>query len=801
MNMIRSLGWSAVLVGATLTASPLMAQGFGRGNFGSGLAVRGGQVLVSEPKNEITPGAVYVYVRGASGAWDQQAKLVASDAAAGDRFGTAIAADGATLIATATAVGEGKGAVYVFSRDAHGRWIQTGQLSAADGLAGDGFGRAAVLDGDVLLVGAPVKGDSAGAVYAYHRDAHGKWTAEATLQAGEAGAKDGFGAALAVDGDRALITAPRADEKKGVVYAFRRAADGTWSEEGTLSAPGIKKGDAFGAGVLLSGDEAYVGAPRLGRFSGAVFAFRYDSDKGKWNPVGRLQPFDASGPAGFGGAIAQDGSELWIGAGAANGFQGRVYRLHRDEHGEWNGADKLGIADLHRFDFFAGALAMEGSVAVVAVSNDDYGAGTAVVFRRDPATGTWKEESRLASVTESMAAVTGGKVKCSGGKAAGFDCTSVDLLSFLPVKDIGGGRGVEVNDMWGWTDPDTGKEWALVGRSDGTAFIDVSDPLHPRYAGELPKTEGANGSVWRDIKVYKNHAFVVSDAAGKHGIQVFDLTKLRGVHAGDEPVTFTESGHYDKIASAHNIVIDPESGFAYVVGASSGGETCGGGLHMVDIHDPDHPVFAGCFSDARTGRRKTGYTHDAECVMYHGPDADYQGHEICFGANETAISIADVTDKKNPKAITMVSYPNVGYAHQGWLDEDQKYYYQDDELDEMSGKVKNTRTLVWDVSDLDDPILAREYFADTRGIDHNLYVKGDRVYQSNYVNGLRVLDISDRLNPKEIGYFDTVPYGGDTVTFGGSWSNYPFFKSGIVVVTSGKEGVFVVRPREGRLAS
>src|SRR5690606_20218176 len=89
------------------------------------------------------------------------------------------------------------------------------------------------------------------------------------------------------------------------------------------------------------------------------------------------------------------------------------------------------------------------------------------------------------------------------------------------------------NDIWGWTDPETEKEYALMGLNNGTAFVDVSDPVNPVYLGKLPTH--TQSSLWRDIKVYADHAFVVSEASG-HGMQVFDLTRLRGVTS---PQTFT----------------------------------------------------------------------------------------------------------------------------------------------------------------------------------------------------------------------------------------------------------------------
>jgi choice-of-anchor B domain-containing protein len=145
--------------------------------------------------------------------------------------------------------------------------------------------------------------------------------------------------------------------------------------------------------------------------------------------------------------------------------------------------------------------------------------------------------------------------------------------------------------------------------------------------------------------------------------------------------------------------------------------------------------------------------------------------------------------------VSTAAYPNVAYAHQGWLSEDHRWFYLDDEGDELAGTAPRTRTIVFDVSDLDDPVVAREYLGETAASDHNLYVRGHYLYESNYVAGLRVLDVKDPANPVEVGYFDTVPLGENIAGFSGSWSNYPFFRSGVVAVTSMREGLFMIRPR------
>ncbi len=398
-----------------------------------------------------------------------------------------------------------------------------------------------------------------------------------------------------------------------------------------------------------------------------------------------------------------------------------------------------------------------------------------------------------------------GQAACSLGFADVYPCSNVDLLAFVSFSDLVGTLSPttnEANDIWGWTDPETGVEYVLLGLEHGTAFVDISNPETPFTVGFLPSTNVQRGetrginqepfySIWRDIKVYADHAFVVADASNSHGMQVFDLTQLRNVSS--PPVTFQNTAHYTGIGSSHNLVINEASGFAYAVGSNSGGTTCGGGLHMIDIRTPAQPTFAGCFADILTGRSGTGYTHDAQCVIYHGPDTDYTGREICIGSNETMVSVADVTDKSNPVAVSRISYPGAAYVHQGWLTEDHRYFFQDDELDELNQFTNRTRTLVWDLSDLDDPVYFTDFLSSQASIDHNQYVRGNLLYQSNYSSGLRIYNIADVESPVEVGYFDTRPTDG-AIAFTGSWSNYPYFESGVVAVSSIDEGLFLLKP-------
>ena len=362
---------------------------------------------------------------------------------------------------------------------------------------------------------------------------------------------------------------------------------------------------------------------------------------------------------------------------------------------------------------------------------------------------------------------------CDGGSSFGFPCDGYFMQSKLYLSQMDAGDG---NDSWGWTDPTTGKEYALVGLDNGTAFIDISDPVNIVYLGKLPTH--TSPSIWRDIKVYNNYAFIVSEAGG-HGMQVFDLTRLRNV--ANPPETFTEDTHYNEFGSAHNIVINEETGYAYAVGTG----TYNGGAHFIDISDPLNPDQAGGYSGS-------GYTHDAQVIIYDGPDPDHQGKEIYVGSNENEVVIVDVTNKNNPQLISTISYGSVDYTHQSWLTEDLSYLLIGDELDENAFGF-NTRTIVANVSDLDNPFYFFQYFGNIASIDHNGYVKGNRYYLSNYSGGMRVIDISNIANQEmtEIGYFDTFP-ANDNVNFKGTWNVYPFFASGNIVI-SGEGGFTLVK--------
>ncbi len=757
--------------------------------FGRAAAVSGGELFVGQPQNVLRPGMVYVY-RAEGDGWVEAQVLQAPDGERSDWFGRAVAVDGDVMIVGAPRAHGGTGAVHLFQRNG-ARWEPQGSLAPG------GDGTAA---GSAVAVAGPMTAwveheDGAEVVRVVRSDVPGIGL-EASLTGRPGDTR--YGAALAaVSPDVLAVCGADATGAAFVELVTRGGGEG-WTASARMTpgpalsvAGGLLSLDPYKeCGLAAADGRVALGLP-LSTGGGAVYVYSVDGEPAELALDSTLAP--PQGAAGrFGTSVAvAAGPTVWVGSPNAGGLVGAATRFTATD-GTWDAGTVVNGPGTDFMPVFGLTVAARGDAAVVGAPGDDYGAGVAVAYRRG-ADG-WRDAGTLAGEVEGYEAVGGEEVDCLEGTAALFGCEQMDLVALLPVESLGAGRGAMVNDVWGWTDPDTGREYAVVGRSEGTSFVDVTDPANPVYLGQLPKTEGSRGNAWRDVKVLRNHALVVADNAGQHGMQVFDMTRLRDVDPADPPV-FEADALYTEIGSSHNLAVNEETGFAYTMANSAGGQGCAS-LHIVDLRDPKNPTFAGCYNDLSVGLGAAGQTHDAQCVSYRGPDSEFQGREICFAFSESAVSIGDVTDKESPVVVGKAVMPNTAYIHQGWLTEDQRFLYVNDELDEMNGLTDGTRTMIWDVQDLSDPVLAGVYVADNNATDHNLYVAGNLMYQSNYAAGLRVLDVSDPENPVEVAWFDTAPYADEVPGFfDGSWSNYPFFASGNILVTSHKQGLFVIRRR------
>ena len=588
--------------------------------------------------------------------------------------------------------------------------------------------------------------------------------------------KFGFGISTSFDNNKLLI-----GSLKEFVYMIEYK-DGIPFGIEIPSPSSIKSEDnkiKFGESVYVGKNNLYISALEDDGGKGRVFVYPYlqsartDDDQNPWTNPYEIQPVLLEENSHFGYKIAERDNKVSI----STFNEGKIFNY------VINSSDRLELVDdIERSSdkYFGRNIVLDGKLLVTGAYYADK------LYAFDLNTSNKSIASTFSTGIGSTSIKN--KIECTNGFAGSYPCKDMDLMSFTDKTEIGGSNSTSLNDIWGWTDPQTGKEYALVGMSNGTSFVDISNPENPIYIGRLPTQ--TNNSTWRDLKVYQNHVFIVSEASG-HGMQVFDLTELRNFNGN--PFTFSNTAYYSGFGNAHNIFINEDTGFAYAVGTG----TCGpGGLHIIDISTPNSPTKSACVSDPNTGRSNTGYSHDVQCVIYNGPDSAYVGKEICFGSNETRVWIADVStksdDNSGAKTIGLGSYDNY-YTHQGWLTEDHRYFIVNDELDESNNAYNNTRTLIWNVEDLNNPVVHKTYFGPTPAIDHNNYIIGNNVYMSHYTAGLRVMDITDISNPTESAYFDVYPSSNNT-SFDGTWSNFPYYSSGSIVVTGIDEGLYVVSP-------
>jgi len=751
---------------ATL-AAPLAAQD--TDFFGAGLAFSGDELAVVKRAPARGPAAIYLY-RASGQGWQKSAELRAAGSV---ERGTALSP---TVVATDHGILVGGGdpdnriGAHAWRRTAAGYTAEDDVALAPAPTDAPTVTLATVMRvlqpaarglaarGELALVGV----DNRAHLF---RRSGATWTRVPL----ELPAAPGTGAALALGDGVGFVATPSARGGRGQVAVIAPDAGGTWRATATIAPDSLPPAAVFGSALAHDGSTLVVGAPGMG----AVMV--YARQGSAWIEQQRLS---VAGVAGLGASIALAGDDLLVGSPRSR----TAVRFRRTASG-WQESGRLAVPAGADSAGFGSAVAIGPRHLAVGAPFADGARGRVWVF---PRTGSGAPVELAPA--PSPATITGGERRCTDGSLEGFRCDNVDLQSFLSISGLGGEPGERVTDVWGWTDPVTRREYALVGRTMAYAFVDITEAARPRLVGVLPA--GPSGT--RGIKVYRDHAYLVADGAGNHGMLVFDLTRLRGLTA--PALDLRPDTIYTQIASAHNIAVDTAAGLAIAVASNSGGNTCGGGLHMIDIREPKVPRFAGCYTDTE-GLVAPGRTHDVQCTRYHGPDQRHVGRTICLASNETALRIVDVTDPAAPVVVGRAVHPGTGYIHQGWLTEDQRYFFLNDELDELVGTTDRTRTLIWDVSDLDDPVLVGSHLGPDNATDHNLFIRGNRMYLTNYQAGFRVVDVSDPRAPREVGYFDTTPYEGNASGFFGAWGSYPFFESGNVVVTSMQEGMFLLRPR------
>lgn len=354
-----------------------------------------------------------------------------------------------------------------------------------------------------------------------------------------------------------------------------------------------------------------------------------------------------------------------------------------------------------------------------------------------------------------------------GAERGGFSSSGITLLSWLSLPDFG--NPANGNSVFGYVSP-SGREYAIMGLSTGTAFVEITDPTNPVIVQQIA---GPN-SLWRDMKVYGSYCYAISE--GGSGIQVMDMSNIdNGVVTHVRNVTVGGT-----TTATHTLAVDTVSGYLYRAGGSNHG------LRIYSLTDPSNPTFVTSWDDR--------YVHEAQIVTYSsGPLAGRQLAYCCAGLNggqtDTAIDILDVTNKGAITLLSRTHYGSAGYSHQAWLSPDRKYLYHNDELDDanIAGLMR-----IFDVQDPTNVQMVGSQANNVGSIDHNLYTVSSIIYRSNYRSGLRIVDASVPTAPVEVAFFDTYP-DDDLQNFNGLWNNFPYFPSGVVIGSDIERGLFVWR--------
>lgn len=363
-------------------------------------------------------------------------------------------------------------------------------------------------------------------------------------------------------------------------------------------------------------------------------------------------------------------------------------------------------------------------------------------------------------------------VECRDPNGPEYDSLNVNLLSRVPISAFFN-NSFAANDVWGYTSP-RGFKYAILGLGRGTGFVDVTDPRNPVVIADIPDA----GSTWSDMASFGHYVYNVNEASG--GIQIIDVIDI------DNGNVILLGSAVGGMSTAHNIYVNPDSGRAYPCGTN-----LFRGFMIFDLSDPSNPIPIGVWEER--------YVHDLQVVSYGACPTD-AGHirsgqpcEIAFlFTGDSGVWIVDVTDASDILTLSTLTYPTVEYCHQGWLSEDRRYLFFNDELDELySSMVSNVRTYVADVQNLSSPTLAHTFDGPSCNIDHNMMVRGDRLYEAHYAAGLRVVDASDPLNLSEIGYFDTHPQNNIT-NFVGDWGVYTGFPTRLIAVSDMERGLFIL---------
>ncbi len=335
------------------------------------------------------------------------------------------------------------------------------------------------------------------------------------------------------------------------------------------------------------------------------------------------------------------------------------------------------------------------------------------------------------------------------------------------------------NEIWGVAV--NGREYAIIGSTAGTHFIDVTNPT--TVLEETFFVEGAvvgGEIIHRDYHDHNGYLYAVADEGAASTLQIIDISKL------PESIELVyDSGEYS--VRTHNIFIDTLASRMYMC-KNSGTDLDRIAMRILDISNPLEPELIYSMTEIE-GIGQVSTVHDA-----------YANDNIAYlNIGTQGFVIMDFNDIDNPVVTSHLGpedYPQSGYNHSGYATEDQQWYYLADETHGQDIKALDLRTLP-------DIFVTSTFNAGSDSeftIPHNLIVNEGYLYVSYYYDGLQIYDLADPAEPKNIFHYPTssIPHKN---RYEGAWGVYPLLPSGLILVSDMQEGLFVISQEEGMLSS
>ncbi len=333
-------------------------------------------------------------------------------------------------------------------------------------------------------------------------------------------------------------------------------------------------------------------------------------------------------------------------------------------------------------------------------------------------------------------------------------------VALLAHVDEYGAQGL-YSACWGYVHPD-GREYAVIGHETGTAIYNITDPSSPYRVGFIP----GGLSLWREMKQYRTWIYVSTEAPS--GLQIVNMANP------DQPVLATT--YNLTFNQAHTVTIDTARALLFANGTRlDSANPNDRGMRILSLANPQNPVEVGFYNPDPANFADDWYVHDSHVV-------GTRVYLSCiFGG---FVRVLETADPAAPQEIASWTYPGA-FTHNAWTTGDGRHLFVTDE-------VRGEPLKVFDISNLSSPLLVGAVTSNPDAIVHNVHVKGDTAFASNYSEGVRLLDVTDPTTPAEFGYYDTFP-GKPTSVFDGCWEVAPYFPSGVIIASDRQTGLYVLR--------